>query len=220
MNIKDYHQEDLTSSQDIDTTVTDLEKSAADWVEQAAKKTHAVSGSTYVKLDRGVMTVDQLDAFLKALPLELSFVDENNQFLYYNQQMSGDKMLAKRFPQQVGNPLSEVHPPQALEHVKQVVNKLRQGQETIVKLPVPGYDENHFEVHYYGAMHDKDGAYRGINEWVVDLMPTIKWYLQQTGQKLVPDENKTVDTTTGASQQLKTQESEQPDANTGASQHQ
>ena len=55
-------------------------------------------------------------------------------------------------------------------------------------------------------MRDSENKYLGINEYVEDLMPMIKWYLAKTGQKLVDDP----DAVTGASVKG-------ADASTGAS---
>src|SRR5690625_6280265 len=63
--------EDLYATGAIDTTIKDVDMLADDWVEQAAEKTEAVEGNTYVKLDRGILTVDQLNYFLNSMPLEL-----------------------------------------------------------------------------------------------------------------------------------------------------
>ena len=67
----DWESEDLTASQEIDTTVKGVDMKAEDWVEQAAAKTNAVEGDTYVKLDRGLLTVNQLNWFLNTMPVEL-----------------------------------------------------------------------------------------------------------------------------------------------------
>ncbi|MCP6717542.1 PAS domain-containing protein, partial [Klebsiella pneumoniae] len=83
---------------EVETTIKGVNMHAADWVEQAAAKTHAAEGDDYVKLDRGVLTVNQLNWFLNSMPMELTYADANNQFLYYNHQMDGDKMLASRTP--------------------------------------------------------------------------------------------------------------------------
>lgn len=51
-------------------------------------------------------------------------------------------------------------------------------------------------------MRDKNDNYAGVTEWIVDLLPIINRYLEQTGQKLVPDETKkTTDVSSGASKQ-------------------
>ncbi|MFC2346775.1 MAG: NADPH-dependent oxidoreductase, partial [Scardovia wiggsiae] len=44
-------------------------------------------------------------------------------------------------------------------------------------------------MHYYKAMRDADGRYRGVNEWVLDVWPVVEAYIKRTGQKLVPDGN-------------------------------
>lgn len=186
-NQTDAAAEDLTASGKGRATIEGVDMNADDWVEQAAAKTHAAEGDDYVKLDRGVLTVNQLNYFLNSMPMELTYADENNQFLYYNNMAPHDEMLAPRYPKQAGDPLSAVHPDRAVEHVKEVINLLRTGKTDIVKMRVPFTGPDVFLMHYYKAMHDENGDYAGVNEFVLDLMPTIKWYLAKTGQKLVDD---------------------------------
>ena len=65
---------------------------------KVAAITGAVSGDTYVKLDHGILTVNQIDMFLKAMPFELTYADDNNQFLYYNNaHQDPDTMFAKLY---------------------------------------------------------------------------------------------------------------------------
>lgn len=208
--------EDLNATGKISTTIEDVDMAADDWVEKAAEKVHAVDGNTYVKLDRGLLTVDQLNYFLNSMPIELTYADSNNQFIYYNKMTDTKKMLAPRRPGQVGDPLSLVHPKRAIKGVKHVIHALRTGKTDIVKMPVPGNGPDKYIMHYYKAMHNEKGEYVGINEFVVDLMPTIKWYLSKTGQKLVSDPNAKVDASTGASANDSESDSS-ADAQTGAS---
>jgi len=209
----DYEEEDLSAKNGTDTTVKGVDMNADDWLDQAAKKVNAVEGNTYVKLDSGLLTVNQLNYFLKTSPVELTYVDENNQFIYYNNAVPTEKMLAKRTPAQVGDALDKVHPKIArvIKHVKQVINTLRTGKTDLVSMPVPGGDDTTHVMHYYKAMHDEEGNYKGVNEWAVDVKPIVDQYLQETGQKLVKDPDAKVDATTGAS------EKPEVDATTGAS---
>lgn len=183
-----WQDEDLSASKGTDTTIKGVDMRADDWVEQAAAKTKAASGKDYVKLDRGVLTVDQLNWFLNTMPMELTYADDNNQFIYYNHTLPGKEMLAPRDPRQVGDPMDAVHPPRAIKGVKHVISSLRNGND-LVEMPVPGnkLNERHI-MHYYKAMRDSEGNYRGVNEWVLDLWPIVESYLKQTGQKLVKDE--------------------------------
>ncbi|APZ49947.1 NADPH-dependent FMN reductase [Jeotgalibaca sp. PTS2502] len=189
-------QEDLYATGKIDTTIEGVDMYAEDWVEQAAKKVNAVEGNTYVKLDRGILTVDQLNYFLASMPMELTYADHNNQFLYYNHTKEAEDMLASRTPGQAGNPLAKCHPEGKHNSVAWVIQQLRSGATDAVRVNVPTHGPDKYVVHNYQAMYDKEGNYKGINEYILDFKPIIDWYLKQTGQKLVGD----VDAVSGASE--------------------
>lgn len=193
--------EDLFATGSIETTIEGIDKSADDWVEQAAEATNAVEGNTYVKLDRGILTVDQLNYFLNSMPLELTYADSNNQFLYYNHMLDAEDMLAKRSPNQVGSALAECHPERTYSGVAWVIQQLRSGKQDQVKVHVPTHGPDKFVVHTYQAMHDADGHYAGINEYIQDIKPIVDWYLEQTGQQLTGGD---VDAVSGATSQVDT----------------
>ncbi|MHC5190277.1 NAD(P)H-dependent oxidoreductase [Enterococcus cecorum] len=218
---KPIEPEDLTASHPIATTITEIDPDDPDWLEKAAELTGAVSGDTYVKLDNGLLTVNQLNMFLKAMPFELTYSDDNNQFLYYNaSHQDPDTMLAKRVPSQVGNRLSTVHdslPANRMKNVEWVVGTLRNGNQEYVRTIVPGSPEGIINTHNYQAMYYPDGSFAGINEIVFNFKPWLDWYLQETGQYLAGGKVATMlsaDATSGASQA-----GGQADATSGASEH-
>src|SRR5690625_727855 len=194
-------EEDLYATGSIDTTIENVDKSADDWVEQAAKETDAVEGKSYVKLDRGVLTVDQLNYFLKSMPMELTYADSNNQFLYYNHTLDAEDMFASRWPGQVGSPLAQCHPERTYSSVSWVIQQLRKGDEDVVRVNVPTHGPDKYVVHSYQSMHDEDGKFVGINEYVQDIKPIIDWYLEKTGQQLTGG---SVDAVSGATTQVDT----------------
>ncbi len=160
-----------------------------EWVEKVAEITGAVSGDTYVKLDHGILTVNQIDMFLKAMPFELTYADDNNQFLYYNNaHQDPDTMFAKRVPPQSGSRMSTVHgslPPARMKNVEWVIGTLRNGNQEYVRTIVPGSPAGVINTHNYQAMYYPDGSYAGINEIVFNFQPWLEWYLETTGQQLV-----------------------------------
>jgi Predicted flavoprotein len=220
-------EEDLFATGKIKTTVPDVDMYADDWLEQAAEKVHAAQGSDYVKLNRGLLTVDQLNYFLASMPMELTFADSNNQFLYYNYTKEATDMLAKRVPGQVGNPLAKCHPERVYKGVQWVIQQLRSGAQDCIRVNVPTHGPDKYVVHNYQAMHDEEGNYVGINEYILDLKPTIEWYLKQTGQTLVGDvdasssasksDHDDVDASSSAS--VSEHETPEVDAASGASEH-
>ncbi len=179
-----YPEEDLTASEPIETTI-DVDPDDDDWVEKAAAATQAAEGNDYVKLNHGVLTVDQLNYFLESMPMELTFADENNQFLYYNHIKERSEMLAGRDPEQVGQSLHSVHPESARAGAEWVIQELRNGAQDRVVAPIPiDRPEKHI-VHFYKAMRDAEGNYRGVNEYIFDVKKVVDMFLEQTNQKLV-----------------------------------
>lgn len=205
--------EDLFATGTIETTVEGADMYADDWLEQASEIVKPAAGNDYVQLNRGLLTVNQLNYFLASMPMELTYADNNNQFLYYNYTKEADAMLASRTPGQVGNPLAKCHPERVYKGVEWVIQQLRSGAQDCVKVHVPTHGPDKYVVHNYQAMHDEAGNYVGINEYIWDLKPTIDWYLQQTGQKLVGD----VDAATSAS--VNDHQDGDVDAVSGASEH-
>lgn len=206
--------EDLYANDTIDSTIEDIDMHADDWVEQAAEKVGAVDGETYVKLDRGILTVNQLNHFLNSMPAELTFADSNNQFLYYNHNMSNEVMLAGRVPSQVGNPLAACHPESKLNNVAWVISQLRSGKMDTFRINVPTHGPDKYVVHSYKGIRDTEGNYIGVNEYVQDLQPIIDWYLEQTGQELIGGD---VDGVSGASANDNNGEKADVDGVSGAS---
>ena len=199
---KPIEPEDLDCNHPIATTITVVDPDDPEWVEKVAEITGAVSGDAYVKLDHGILTVDQINMFLKAMPFELTYADDNNQFLYYNNaHQDPDTMYAKRIPEQSGNRLSTVHnslPAGRMKNVEWVIGTLRNGNQEYVRTLIPSPNPAVLNTHNYQAMYYDDGSFAGINEIVFNFKPWLDWYLQTTGQRLVGGAGG-VDATSGAS---------------------
>lgn len=211
-----WKNEDLSASGKADTTIEEVKMDDPHWVDKAADKVNAATGNDYVKLDSGVLTVNQINWLLKSIPAELTYVDDNNQFIYYNHKLPAERMNASRKPEQTGLPLNAVHPDvrNVLDHVKQVIHMLRTGKTDMFQLAEPQDQKNkNWVVNNYQAIRDDADNYRGVNEIVLDFWPVVKKYLEMTGQKLVDDPDNPVDT--GASVSVK--DDSKPRADTEAS---
>ncbi|MCX8736560.1 PAS domain-containing protein [Lactobacillus sp. B4026] len=222
---KEYLAENFTAAGKSRYTVSDVAPDDPDWLEQAAAKTHAASGDDYVKLDSGLLTVNQINWMLRNTIGELTFVDDNNQFLWYNRPVDpATKMKAKRTPDQVGSSMGQVHPDvrDVIPEAKKVVHALRTKQDghDEVYMPVPTGNLHQLVLHYYKRVEDDEGNYAGIYEWVQDLYPLVKYFCETTGQKLVNDpdavtgatyrRNSSPDAATGASTKAAAEKDEQP----------
>lgn len=177
----------------VETTIP-IENSE-NWVEEAAEYTEAVSGDTYVQLDQGVLTVNQINYLLKNLPMEVTFADENSQFLYFNSRNEPEEMLAPRAVEQVGDALTEGHPEEAQKNMQRALDLFYAGEiESFQR--VASTDDGIFKVVSYQAVHDEEGEYRGINQYAQDIQPIIDYYLEETGMMLVEDPDAVTGATT------------------------
>lgn len=193
--------EDLFSNRPIKTTIQKIHMEAENWVDHAGKRTKAATGDTYLELNRGILTVNQLNQFLNSMPMELNLFDSNNQFLYYNKQT--DDKFVEREHQDVGKPVGTLYPKEEHEHLSQILSKLRTGEMDIYREHVPTNNPMEFVVHTYKALRDDRGKYLGVNKYVRNMQPIVDWYLEETGQALVDKQagdNQSVDAVSGASE--------------------
>lgn len=128
----------------------------------------------YIYFSKGKMRVDQLEAMLDTLEIEITYVDEKDINSYYNNPK--DKKMFKRPQSSLGREVYSCHPPQALPKVKKIIGDLKAGlrDKVVVIRDIGGSD---YTITYYGVW-DKEGNYKGILE-TVQNMDFYKNYLKK-----------------------------------------
>lgn len=207
-----FLSEDFTASGHSKYTVTGVDNNDPNWLDKAANKVNAASGSDYVKLRTGLLTVDQLNGFLNCIPFEFSYVDDNNQFLAFNHNGKKYKRMTERDISQLGEGLENCFPSSSINGVKALIHDLRTGKHKILQTPVPteGFD---FVVHYFEALHDENQNYVGTVEWTGDIWQFIQYYLKTNDMCI----SQKVDAVSGASAERAEMQHTQVYASTGAS---
>ena len=119
----------------------------------------------YINFAKGKMRIDQLEAMLDTLEIEITYVDENDISSYYNDHKG--KKVFKRPESSLGREVYYCHPPQVEPIVRNLIKEFKEGKKDNFKLVknIKGID---FAISYY-AVRDKDGAYKGVLETVQDL---------------------------------------------------
>ena len=128
----------------------------------------------YIYFSKGKMRVDQLEAMLDTLEIEITYVDEKDINSYYNNPR--ENKIFKRPQSSLGREVYSCHPPQALPKVKKIIGDLKSGarDKVVVIRDIGGSD---YTVSYYGVW-DKEGNYKGILE-TVQNMDFYKNYLKK-----------------------------------------
>lgn len=79
-------------------------------------------------LGTGQVTLEELKLILDNLPLEITFVDKNDRFVYFNKRRHQELAGTPRSRATLGSYVMDCHPPQIREKVAEIVERLKTGQ--------------------------------------------------------------------------------------------
>lgn len=119
----------------------------------------------------GYLSVEQANLILNHLPMEITFVNKEDIFQYYNDNTPADEMIFKRTPSQVGRNVELCHPPKYLDKVKAIMKGLREGTKDKYEMWFKSESRGKFVHITYAAVHDEDGEFQGVLEYVQDIQP-------------------------------------------------
>lgn len=119
----------------------------------------------------GYLSVEQANLILNHLPMEITFVNKEDIFQYYNDSVPAEEMIFKRTPSQVGRNVELCHPPRFLEKVRQIFKILREGKRDKFEMWFKSESRGKFVYVTYAAVHDEAGEFQGVLEYVQDIQP-------------------------------------------------
>lgn len=114
--------------------------------------------------DEGYMTVEQVNLLFKTLPLDLTYVDENDKVIFYNR---GEERVFTRSAGIIGREVKFCHPPKSVGTVLKILDEFRKGTK----------NESSFWINYKGrliyiryfAVRDANKNYKGVIEMSQDI---------------------------------------------------
>jgi len=114
-------------------------------------------------LKTGRLTAEQVDLILRTLPLDISFVDENDTIVYYSEK----KRIFTRVPAVIGRKVQNCHPARSVEVVEKILKAFKSGEKDTAEfwLQTGG---RFIHIKYF-AVRDEDGKYRGCLEVSQDV---------------------------------------------------
>lgn len=122
---------------------------------------HGLATSTDAPLDvaTGKLTLEQINLIIKHLPIDITFVDENELVCFYS---DTEHRVFPRSKNIIGRDVKNCHPRSSVHIVEEIIAKFRSGEEDHVDFWInkPGF----FVYIYYAAVRDEKGRFRGIME--------------------------------------------------------
>ncbi|QWT53090.1 DUF438 domain-containing protein [Eubacterium sp. MSJ-33] len=144
--------------------------------EECKSGTEIVLSDAEIRMPGGHLTIEQLTAMLNTMPMEITFVDENNLNRFFNE---GPKDF-KRPGMAIGREVFSCHPPKIEVKVRRIIEEFRAG--TLDEVPVWMDKNGKCMLVRYMAVRDKAGKYLGTLELVQD-MGFAKEYFQKKEEK-------------------------------------
>lgn len=138
------------------------------------EKEEAVNRTTQLPFGNGYLSVEEANLILNHLPLEITFVNKDDIFQYYNDSVPAQEMIFKRTPSQVGRHVELCHPPKVLDKVKKIFELLRSGQRDKVDMWFKSEKLNKFVYVTYAAVRNETGDFQGVLEYVQDIQPFLE----------------------------------------------
>jgi PAS domain S-box-containing protein len=115
-------------------------------------------------LNVGKLTAKQVNLLLQNLPIDVTFVDENDQVAFYSQ--SRERIFA-RTPAVIGRKVQMCHPPASVDKVQKILDDFRSGKrsEAAFWIQMKG---KFIHIRYF-AVRDEENTYRGTIEVTQDI---------------------------------------------------
>ena len=129
----------------------------------AVQTTKPSGDNNAIGLIGGTLTVDQLDAMLNTMPMEVTFVDHEDINRYFN---DGEKVF-KRPTTAIGRDVYSCHPPKVEPIVRGIIDSFRKGDRDNVAVWLEKQGRP-FYVNYM-AVRDQNNNYIGTLELVQDM---------------------------------------------------
>ena len=121
------------------------------------------SSDEVLHVAEGRLTLEQINLLFRHLPVDLSYVDENELVKFYT---DTPHRVFPRSREVIGREVSKCHPPKSVHIVEEIIEKFRRGEQSKAEFWInkPGL----FIYIVYVAVRDAKGHFRGVLEMMQD----------------------------------------------------
>ena len=122
-----------------------------------------VDKDTVLDVATGKLTLEQINLLFRHLPVDLSYVDENELVKFYS---DTPHRIFPRSANVIGREVKNCHPAKSVHVVEEIVEKFRSGEQSQAEFWInkPGL----FIYVIYTAVRDENGKFRGVLEMMQD----------------------------------------------------
>lgn len=140
-------------------TINTEEITARDTVESSK-----ITSASKQHFDEGFMTVEQVNLLFKTMPLDITYVDENDRVIFYNR---GEERVFPRSSGIIGREVKFCHPPKSVDTVLKILEAFRSGERNESSFWI-NHKERLIYIRYF-AVRDAQKNYKGVIEISQDI---------------------------------------------------
>lgn len=126
---------------------------------EASMDAYSGDPGAQIPLKTGALTPGQIDLLLTNLPVDVTFVDENDQVRYFTQ---GKERIFTRTAAIIGRDVHNCHPPQSVHVVHKILDEFKAGTKDEAEFWLQS-GEAFIHIRYF-ALRDDAGVYKGVIE--------------------------------------------------------
>ena len=175
---------------------------------QALLSKYGYSAGPQQELDvaTGKLTLEQINLIYQHLPIDISFVDENELVKFYS---DTDHRIFPRSKNVIGRQVSNCHPRKSVHIVEEIVAKFRSGEQDKAEFWINKPEVFLYIVYF--AVRDKQGRFRGVLEMMQDCTHIRELTGSQTLLTWAGKEEENTSTTTATDEENDKAPAVQPD---------
>ncbi|KAA9017043.1 DUF438 domain-containing protein [Niallia endozanthoxylica] len=125
-----------------------------------------VNTDGFIRFETGIVSLKQLETLLNHLPVDLTFIDENDVVRYFSH---GKERIFARTKAVIGRTVQNCHPPQSVHVVEELLRDFKSGKKDAEDFWIPFKDK--FVYIRYFAVRDEEGKYMGTLEFTQNVAP-------------------------------------------------
>jgi len=117
-----------------------------------------------LQIETGTLTKEEVEAILNTLPVDITFVGENDAVKFFNK---AEKRIFVRTKAILGRKVQLCHPQKSVDVVNRILEAFKKGEKDVAEFWIQK-DNRIIHIRYF-AVRDKDGKYLGTMEVSQDI---------------------------------------------------
>jgi DUF438 domain-containing protein len=117
-----------------------------------------------IRLNEGWLLEEQLNLMLQFMPVDLTYVDENDVVVFYNR---GENRVFPRSAGIIGREVKFCHPPKSVDQVLKILQEFKANKQDKAEFWIE-FKGKFIHIQYF-AIRDDEGNYKGVIEMSQDV---------------------------------------------------